>query len=85
MASFHELKGIIMKINNIDLKVTEHPTIGEHFILEVKNTHNKQFIVIDAENESVKIRLSLDTVLKMAQFIDEYFDEVIKTKMEIGV
>jgi hypothetical protein len=74
-----------MKKKQLEAKITTHPTIGDYLLLDVKNTETSEVFVYDERSDTVKVRISLDSALQIAQLIDDYYDELMENKMKVGV
>jgi hypothetical protein len=66
-----------MKIGKLSVRIAEHETIGDHVEIRVQNTETQEFFVYDEVTDTVKLRLTKDTALRLSQFIDETVEEGI--------
>lgn len=68
-----------MRTKNMSAKFSTNPGLGDHFVIEVNNKEDKknkkliQYFTVDANN--LKLRLTVETALKLAEFIDEALHE----------
>ncbi len=64
-----------MRTKRLNAKFTTSPKVGDHFLIELDNkvdTKKKkvtQYFTVDGNN--LKLRLTPETALKLAEFIDE--------------
>jgi hypothetical protein len=72
-----------MKINNIDIRVANIKSVGDHFEIKVKQEFDNQFY--EVTEAGLKLRISLDTALKLVEFIDREMDDIVKERMGVGV
>jgi len=69
-----------MKINKLEVNYRHHPKLEEHFVIEVENkvevtgsgkkAEKKVFEIFEVEGNKLKLRISKDTAIQLAQFID---------------
>jgi hypothetical protein len=71
------------KINNLQVRIANLKSIGDHLELKVTNTFENQFFKI--EGDSIYVRLTLDTAIQLAEFIDREMEELVKEKMGVVV
>jgi hypothetical protein len=64
-----------MKIGKLSVRIAEHETIGDHVEIRVQNSETEEYFVYDEITDTVKLRLTKDTALKLSQFIDETVEE----------
>jgi len=77
-----------MRINKfVDINLRESPRLDKHFVIEVKNPFQDGALIehFDTGQNKLRLRLTLETAILLAQFIDEQFDEVIEKEMTINV
>lgn len=71
------------KIGALKVKLETTPRLGDHFILEIANTKDKEYFTGD--EDKVKIRISLATAGHLIDFIDEALEEVALNEMKGAV
>ena len=74
-----------MKIGKLNVRVANTAVIGDHFEIKVTNTDTLELFKYDPNTDTVKLRISLETALQLAQFIDEEFDQIISDEMGTSV
>lgn len=75
-----------MKINDLEVHFRNHPKLEDHFVLEVENTlkpgpkdkKGKPTKILverfEVAGNKLKLRLTKETALQLAQFIDKSLD-----------
>lgn len=77
-----------MKIGDVlQVSIKHSPSLDDHFVIEVENSLEgdvlkEYFTVVD---EKLKLRLTPETAIQLAQYIDEKFEEIINKEMQTGV
>jgi hypothetical protein len=71
------------KLNNLNARIANLESIGDYLELRVSNEFDNQFFKV--ENGTLYLRLSLDTAIRLAEFIDREMDEIVNKKMGVGV
>jgi hypothetical protein len=78
-----------MNIGKLDVSVDVNPKLEEHFLIKVRNvldTENEkmlEYFNVDSEGE-LRLRLTLETALKLSQFIDEEIEKLREEKLGYG-
>ena len=70
-----------MRIGKLQARLASHLKIGDHFEIKVQNTEKEELFVYNKATDSIKLRISLETALQLAQFIDEEMDQIITDEM----
>lgn len=79
-----------MQIGKLEVDLDVAPKLDEHFVIKVKNVVDsdakvvKEFFTVDSEGE-LRLRLTLETALKLSQFIDEEIEKLREEKLGYGM
>ena len=76
------------KLNNIEVRIANIISVGDHLEIKVEQDFPNQFFQSQQAEEGkgyLKLRLSLDTAIQLAEFIDREMDELVKEKMGVIV
>jgi len=62
-----------MRIGKLSVRSEDHPKLGKIFVLEVSNDESCE--IWESEGDRVKLRISQNTALLLAEFIDIEVEE----------
>jgi hypothetical protein len=76
------------KLGKLEVRVADSEPIGDHLEIKLKQEFDNQYFQslqhVDGEGY-LKLRISLDTAIKLAEFIDREIEELAIRKMRVGV
>lgn len=65
-----------MRIGKLSVEFVNHETLGKVLILKTSNSDNGDIFNVDGE--TLTLRVSKDTVVKLIQFVDEELEEELR-------
>ena len=76
------------RVGKLEVRIADIDPIGDHLEIKVKQDFENQYFQSLQHEEGegyLKLRISLDTAIKLAEFIDREVEELAIKKMRVGV
>jgi hypothetical protein len=76
------------RLGKLEVRIADLEPIGDHLEIKVHQEYLNQLFQVQQDGEGegyLKLRISLETAIKLAEFIDREMDELMDSKMRVGV